>query len=96
MSQISYDQFIDLLAFLKSRKEQESLRGLVAEVAVTGPFPADLKSAKPEVKTGAKWQTLHAEPNGKLNLAAAFATPSTLGRLRRGRTSSRRRSRRRR
>jgi putative membrane-bound dehydrogenase-like protein len=73
VAQITYDQFIDLLAFLKSRKEQESLRGLVAEVAVTGPFPADLKAAKPEVKAGAKWQTIYAEPNGRLNLAPAFA-----------------------
>lgn len=72
VAQISYDQFIDLLAFLKSRKEQESLRGLVAEVAVTGPYPGDLKSDKPEVKTTAKWQTLHAEPNGKVNLAAVL------------------------
>jgi putative membrane-bound dehydrogenase-like protein len=29
VSQLSYDQFIDLLAFLKNRKEQESLRGIV-------------------------------------------------------------------
>jgi putative membrane-bound dehydrogenase-like protein len=32
VSQLSYDQFIDLLAFLKSRKEQESLRGVVTAV----------------------------------------------------------------
>jgi len=69
VAQISYEQFIDLLAFLKSRKEQESLRGLVAEVGVTGPFPGDMDAEKPEVKTSAKWQILHAEPNGKLNLA---------------------------
>jgi putative heme-binding domain-containing protein len=73
VSQISYEQFIDLLAFLKSRKEQESLRGLVAEIGVTGPFPADLKAEKPEVLSRAKWQTIHAEPNGRLNLSAAFS-----------------------
>ena len=77
VSQISYEQFIDLLAFLKSRKEQESLRGLIAEVGVTGPFPAGTTPDKPEIKPSAKWQTLHAEPNGKLNLATAFAAPNT-------------------
>ena len=69
VSQISYEQFIDLLAFLKSRKEQESLRGLVAEVGVTGPFPGDLKSDEARGQSDAKWQTLHAEPNGIVNLA---------------------------
>jgi quinoprotein glucose dehydrogenase len=77
VSQISYEQFLDLLAFLKSQKEQESLRGLVAEVAVTGPFPADMTSDAPEVKTGAKWQTLYADPNGTVNLAPAFAPANT-------------------
>jgi putative heme-binding domain-containing protein len=72
VAQITYEQFIDLLAFLKSRKEQESLRGLVAEVAVTGPFPGDLEPEKPEVKSSAKWQTLHADPNGKVNFAAVL------------------------
>ena len=53
------------------------MRGLVAEVAVTGPYPADMDTEKPEIKTSAKWQVLHAEPNGTLNLATAFATPKT-------------------
>ena len=77
VAQISYEQFIDLLAFLKSRKEQESLRGLVAEVGVTGPFPGDLKSSEPEVKNDAKWQTLHAEPNGIVNLASVLSGPDS-------------------
>jgi len=73
VSQISYEQFIDLLAFLKSRKEQESLRGLVVEVGITGPFTGDLKSDKSEVKSSAKWQALHADATGKLNLSSSFA-----------------------
>jgi putative membrane-bound dehydrogenase-like protein len=72
VAQITYEQFIDLLAFLKSRKEQESLRGLVAEIAVTGPFPGEFESEKPEVKANARWQTLHAEPNGQINLGSAL------------------------
>jgi putative heme-binding domain-containing protein len=68
VSQLSYEQFIDLLAFLKSRKEQEALRGLVLEATVTGPFPANMKAAKPEVKTDAKWKTVFAEPSGRLDL----------------------------
>ncbi|HEV3436447.1 MAG TPA: PVC-type heme-binding CxxCH protein [Gemmata sp.] len=75
VAQITYEQFIDLLAFLKSRKEQESLRGLVAEVTVTGPFPIDLKSLKPEVMTTAKWKSLYADPSGKLDLATLI-TPN--------------------
>ena len=78
VAQISYDQFIDLLAFLKSKKEQESLRGLIAEVAVTGPFPPDLKSLKAEVVATSKWKTLYAEPSGKLDLAALLAPNSAV------------------
>jgi len=78
VAQISYDQFIDLLAFLKSKKEQESLRGLIAEVAVTGPFVPDLKSSKPEVTDAAKWKTLYAEPSGRLDLAPMMAPNSAI------------------
>ncbi len=77
VAQITYEQFIDLLAFLKSKKEQESLRGLVAEIGVAGPFPSDMTATKPEVKTDAKWKTLYAEPNGKLDLTPLMASPNT-------------------
>jgi putative membrane-bound dehydrogenase-like protein len=72
VAQITYDQFIDLLAFLKSKKEQESLRGLVAELAVTGPYSTDLKLVKPEVLGTAKWKSLFAEPSGTVDLASLF------------------------
>jgi putative membrane-bound dehydrogenase-like protein len=78
VAQISYDQFIDLLAFLKSRKEQESLRGLVNEIGVAGPFPNDLKSLKPEVTSATKWKSLYAEPNGKLELTPELAANSAI------------------
>ena len=77
-AQLTYDQFIDLLAFLKSRGEQESLRGQVVEFAVAGSFPADMTGAKPEVPAdpaaagGPKWQTVYADPNGTIDLKATF------------------------
>jgi putative heme-binding domain-containing protein len=77
VSQLTYEQFIDLLAFLKSQKEQESLRGLVVDSSVAGPFPADVKSSRPETVAEGKWKPLAAEPNGKLDLKAAFAGSST-------------------
>jgi quinoprotein glucose dehydrogenase len=77
VAQITYDQFIDLLAFLKSQKEQESLRGLVAEVTVTGPFPADTTGTKPEVKSDAKWKTVYADPSGKIDLTPTMTSPDT-------------------
>ncbi|HVL14463.1 MAG TPA: PVC-type heme-binding CxxCH protein [Gemmata sp.] len=74
VSQISYEQFIDLLAFLKSRKEQESLRGLVAEVSVAGPYPTGLQSATPEVKPGTKWKSVYADPSGRIELTPATSS----------------------
>jgi quinoprotein glucose dehydrogenase len=81
---LSYDQFLDLIAFLKDQKAQESLRGLVLDYLVVGPFGADLKTAYPPEKNpdpaatydgdkpGAKlsWQPQQAEPSGYLNLKA--------------------------
>jgi quinoprotein glucose dehydrogenase len=78
VAQISYEQFIDLLAFLKSRQEQESLRGLVAEIGVSGPFPMDLKSVKVEVTEAAKWKSLYAEPSGKLDMTSLMAPNSAI------------------
>ncbi|HEY3787440.1 MAG TPA: PVC-type heme-binding CxxCH protein [Urbifossiella sp.] len=84
VSQLSYDQFIDLLAFLKSRAQQESLRGLVVEFGVANGFTADMKSAKPEIaadtaKPATKWQTLYADPSGTVDLKSAFASASPGG-----------------
>jgi putative membrane-bound dehydrogenase-like protein len=74
VSQLSYDQFIDLLAFLKSRKEQEALRGLVLEASVAGGFSADMKATKPEVKSDAAWTPLAADPNGRFDLKKQFGS----------------------
>jgi quinoprotein glucose dehydrogenase len=84
VARLSYEQFIDLIAFLKSRPAQEALRGVVLEYSIVGPFSSDLKTAdSPESKTdlGATypasgtgpsltWQSIQAEPNGRLSLAA--------------------------
>ncbi|MDB5308243.1 MAG: repeat protein [Gemmataceae bacterium] len=84
-SMLTYEQFIDLLAFLKSRKEQESLRGLVVEFGVASGFPADLRSPKPEVlpdptsKGGIKWETVFADPNGTVDLKGAFPAAAPAG-----------------
>jgi putative membrane-bound dehydrogenase-like protein len=85
ISLLNYDQFIDLLAFLRDRKAQESLRGLALDFWVVGPFGDDLKKAyPPEDKldlqaeyTGdkgakVKWQPAQAEGDGFLNLKAIF------------------------
>ncbi len=77
VSQITFEQFIDLLAFLKSKSEQESLRGLVVDSTVAGPFPADVKGISPDTIATSLWKPLAADPNGKLDLKAAFAVPST-------------------
>ncbi|AMV28344.1 HEAT repeat protein [Gemmata sp. SH-PL17] len=77
VSQITFEQFIDLLAFLKSKAEQESLRGLVVDSTVAGPFPADMSGSKIDPITEDKWKPLAAEPNGKMDLKAAFAPTNT-------------------
>jgi putative membrane-bound dehydrogenase-like protein len=88
-AQLTYEQFIDLIAFLKDRAAQESLRGTVTDFWVVGPFPGDLKAAAPpEAETdptarypgekGAKltWQARQAEPTGVLDLHALFGDGS--------------------
>lgn len=83
VSQLSFEQFIHLVAFLKSREAQESLRGIVTEFQVAGPFGDDLRSAYgPEMnadpdaeyhgidKRKVKWEWRTVEPNGYLDLRA--------------------------
>ncbi len=86
VAQLSYPEFIDLVAFLSDRKAQESLRGLALDFWVVGPFGPDLKEAcPPESRTDPKatypgekpgqvleWQAVRAEPNGLLNLRTVF------------------------
>ncbi len=86
ISQLNYNQFLDLLAFLTSRSAQESLRGLVLDCFVLGPFEDELKASQPaEIKPspdakykGQKpnetllWQPAQAASNGLLDLRSIF------------------------
>ena len=85
VSQLSYDQFLDLLAFLKSRAAQEALRGQIREFWLAGPFDADLDTAFPPEQhpdpqqpykdgsgTEQRWQVHRAEPEGYLNLRQIY------------------------
>lgn len=76
VSQLTYDQFIDLLAFLKSKSQQESLRGLVVDAAFAPASSADVSAVKADTVAEAAWKLFAAEPNGKLNLQPAFALPN--------------------
>jgi quinoprotein glucose dehydrogenase len=79
VSQLSFDQFIDLIAFLKSRNEQESLRGLVVDAKIQLGLPKDLKTTHPaEVKPTAegKWQPLTADPSGLFALRTLLPEPT--------------------
>jgi putative membrane-bound dehydrogenase-like protein len=88
ISQLTFDQFIDLVAFLRDRQAQESLRGLPLAWWVVGPYPQDLKlSFAPEKfdeidpktlmdgrQPGEKlaWKLVEVEPNGYLDLHKVF------------------------
>ncbi|MDY3551491.1 HEAT repeat domain-containing protein [Gemmata sp. JC717] len=75
-SQLTYDQFIDLLAFLKSKGQQESLRGLVVDAAVVPVATTDMTSTKPEPVTTGAWADVTAGPNGQFDLKGTFAAPN--------------------
>jgi putative heme-binding domain-containing protein len=92
IAQLTFDQFIDLVAFLKDRPAQESLQGMALEFWVVGPFPADLQAENPPEKQpdhlatypgsnpGEKltWQPRQADGNGVLNLQpVAGQAPAT-------------------
>jgi quinoprotein glucose dehydrogenase len=74
VAQLSFDQFIDLLAFLKDRPAQESLRGAVVEYSVAVGFKPDLRAreaVESDLDPAAKdspWQPRPVEPNGLLDL----------------------------
>lgn len=71
VSQITYEQFIDLLAFLKSKGEQEALRGLVVEASVAPGRSAGATAA--EVLGDLPWKPLSAGPDGTFDLKPALA-----------------------
>ncbi|QDU22112.1 PVC-type heme-binding CxxCH protein [Urbifossiella limnaea] len=79
VSPLSFDQFIDLLAFLKNRPEQELLRGVTVEGSVVSGFSANLGVARAEVTAdpaskATKWEPARADTNGLFDLKAVFPT----------------------
>jgi putative membrane-bound dehydrogenase-like protein len=78
---LSLDQFIDLLAFLKNRQEQEALRGMVVEVQAS---PAMQPSAdnSPPAFADSSWRLIAAEANGELALDSLVPEPRSVVYLR--------------
>lgn len=85
ISQLSFEQFIDLVAFLKDRSAQESLRSMALEFWVAGTFPREFREVQPPEQNadpkavyhnaaGEKiaWQLKPTEPNGYLDLQSIF------------------------
>jgi hypothetical protein len=91
VAQLTFDQFIDLVAFLKDRTAQEALQGIVTDFQVVGPFGGDLDTVYPPEQNpdpsaayagdrkGARltWQTGVAEPNGMFSLMSLIHQPKT-------------------
>jgi putative heme-binding domain-containing protein len=82
VSQLTFDQFIDLVAFLKDRGAQESLQGVAAEFWITGPVEGGLDTPAPAPpppngRSGGDWQARQAEPSGRLDLGPVLTRPKT-------------------
>jgi putative heme-binding domain-containing protein len=91
VAQLTFDQFVDLVAFLKDRAAQESLQGIATDFRVVGPFGGNLNAVEPPEqnpdplatypagKDGTKrtWQPGHTEPNGMLNLTGWISQKDT-------------------
>ncbi|HYH66936.1 MAG TPA: PVC-type heme-binding CxxCH protein, partial [Urbifossiella sp.] len=81
---LTFDQLIDLLAFLKNRPEQELLRGVAVEGSVVTGFSANLGVARAEVAAdpaskAAKWEPARAEASGLFDLKNVFPTTAPAG-----------------
>jgi quinoprotein glucose dehydrogenase len=77
IAQLSYDQFIDLVAFLKNRSAQESLRGMAFEFAVSaghGPKGTAAIESNPDPTkkppAGNAWEIAKIQPDGSIMLKA--------------------------
>lgn len=74
---LSFNEFIDLVAFLRDRKSQEELRGMVLAAWAVGPLDFDLTKAHPLEKNPdptavivrekqiVRWQQVQADMGGK-------------------------------
>jgi putative membrane-bound dehydrogenase-like protein len=84
-AQLSYQEFVDLVAFLKDRPAQEGLRGLMLQAWAAGPFGPSLDDEEGPLPTPdprqsvarpggppVPWQLLSVEGEGRFNLRSAF------------------------
>ncbi|HEY1066808.1 MAG TPA: PVC-type heme-binding CxxCH protein, partial [Pirellulales bacterium] len=80
VGQLNFDEFVDLVAFMKSRDGQAALRGRLQQAYVLGPFPMTLDGppltgAQLDPEQGVtidgkehRWEPLNAKPDGLLDL----------------------------
>jgi putative heme-binding domain-containing protein len=78
---LSLDQFIDLLAFLKNRQEQEALRGMVVEVQASPAMRPSPNNGPPAI-ADSSWRLIAAEANGDLALDSLLPEPRSVAYLR--------------
>ena len=81
---LSFNEFLDLVAFLRDRAAQESLRGLALEFLVAGPLPPGVKvgpglgklvGTPAGITAGGMtyaWQPRQADPSGRLDVSGMF------------------------
>jgi quinoprotein glucose dehydrogenase len=84
ISQLSFEQFLDLLAFLKSKASQESLRGVALDYQVVVAQPVRLSTkaeweAKPASIPMKLLQAATAEPDGLLDVKPFFPAGKASG-----------------
>jgi putative membrane-bound dehydrogenase-like protein len=78
---LNLDQFIDLLAFLKNRQEQESLRGMVVEVQASIATPPSTDNTPPTLAESS-WRLVVADTNGELPLDSVLPEAKSMTYLR--------------
>jgi hypothetical protein len=89
VTHLKFNEFIDLIAFLRDRQAQEALRGLALEFWVLGPMPANAKeaiavekgpSADMGIAIGEKklaWKSRLADAGGYLDLKSLLGGADT-------------------
>lgn len=85
VAQLAYDEFVDLVAFLKSQQAQQVLRNQLGQVWVVGPFGPGVNDTAPPEKSPSPerpvswegktlpWRSLSARTDGWFNLKGTFA-----------------------
>ncbi len=76
VSRLSFDQLLDLLAFLKSKDQQEGLRGTVVDAFVAGGFAPNLLAGEAPETGGGDWHRLNADATGRLDVRGTAVGPT--------------------